>query len=1579
MKHIVCILTHRECLRFGISELFYPVSARACNTTQLCLVDSPLLTLLLFVQGDIEKKSTRILIHILALRRLDRWRRKQSSSRFKEQLDNNFVQHSLTPTDFTPQHSAMDGNSRAPFSPSNMDYCDVVNKIDFIITTNVAMEGRCALQSYSEHAALYHGIISLLGEGSQRRLWKFLISYYPELFFRDGEVKSWDNPPVKCHEEHWTTIRALCRDGIPEDCRGWCWFALSGAYSRMLENTQMTTTKNRKCFYSDLCYKGMQLLSVTEDMDKFHQMARRVLGTSFNPSHSKPMRESFDQIKKDFRRTLGNVDPIVQVNAALEYNIIGSSSRRKADKRVSEDDFYGGSNTLTCNLIRSICPHKVSSANCSAKFILKAGRKGFEHLVECVNAVNLSYFATSPTHRCSNGVHTYGTKEANQRGRPVDDCNLVCKGQESIILFHPFTFERLQLSEALVEILSLPSLPTSLCYTVSLERASDIHDWLQAHIDGNNPEGQSHASYSEALLDAEFMIYVNPSSLWRVLGAMCIYLPSVGYCQGMNFIATHALRWLGEEESFWCMAQVIQCLFPGQGGYFSSMEIVSADQDIISSLIDDNCREHLKHLSSDDSQELRQSVSATTPRWNLCAFSSPFPPAFTDRIWDGLFQEGTSVLFRTSLAITRFVLEEEGPLEEVDIHEFVSKVTQFPEWIDKKLHYGVFSSRHTDKLQDNINLKEAFAPAPAKLNVFSTEDSQILWELQHALRLIHCQDGSFFDGVIIPWNSGNAVTRRWLRPQPYPTILTWFFNGVHVYTDPSGNRTPRPVAATFNDSADPKAKFDAILILNSVSDLKQLAFSSDVSSATNTDSSKTHAICIPVIKLIYPRDSKPFETLNAVHTKKGRPRAFSDLSYLHETFAGLKPRRATIGHGDQAGKSSGLNTRSLFNSPTKEKENAEEQHSPGPCHRPRPPKTDALTPLRLQEATNRKFKIFQKRQIKNALVEHLKQIITQIQLLLDRRLPESLNVKLSFWIPYGKAKKAVDMIGYFLADVPPLDDTEMSLFIWLKWMELFGLKGEEDHINGFAITEISILPTPQVFEARKSSRQTNVSFESSWAQDWGQIPFEKFMYRMEMNCESKFVHQVNAFPNVILRPPFWTACDRACIHLLAILLRDVSYWVLCNVYDNQTYESMHVQLDTNLKKVTDAALRPQEADRKALYPFNSKNLFGKMVALGSEQVEKSILPVLLEVAKISKFPTMKSSLVWSKHCEVSSSRLHTIRVALMAWNDHLSTTMESVSARGSEIQRLLDSERCKLQRGIVVNSAVEQLTEPSFCIHCGMVEPNPSDHINEDLHFVQANETQEQWTGRVLSMKKNVPLYHGSTLYNTKEHEQLENSSNHRKNGSPKKKKSPASRKEKRMGSFQPRMLRSVEQAKGREADGPPEDDAPSPIHEEENLSTHTVQFPCERKLAFWYSGKPQNLELKDKHFLLDTRKHTYSVSTLAVALVCKFKNFSTVSQTVFHSNPLLADASDISCPRSRSCKALSQTYMDVIRSQDDTELDHKRKNSAPMRLITDGLLTRTSSYSAGCELQEVFITPNMTHQAYASYMKSQGRKNSLH
>ena len=84
-------------------------------------------------------------------------------------------------------------------------------------------------------------------------------------------------------------------------------------------------------------------------------------------------------------------------------------------------------------------------------------------------------------------------------------------------------------------------------------------------------------TYPHVTDESELKTLLDP--LRSVLHAIVIRNPTVGYCQGMNFIAARLLNCMKEEEAFWTMAQIVERYLPLD--YYSNMIGVLVDQKVL--------------------------------------------------------------------------------------------------------------------------------------------------------------------------------------------------------------------------------------------------------------------------------------------------------------------------------------------------------------------------------------------------------------------------------------------------------------------------------------------------------------------------------------------------------------------------------------------------------------------------------------------------------------------------------------------------------------------------------------------------------------------------------------------------------------------------------------------------------------------------------------------------------------------------------------------------------------------------------------------------------------------------------------
>ena len=113
-----------------------------------------------------------------------------------------------------------------------------------------------------------------------------------------------------------------------------------------------------------------------------------------------------------------------------------------------------------------------------------------------------------------------------------------------------------------------------------------------------------------AVSDSEILI----KPLRNVLQTYVKRNPTVGYCQGMNFIVGRMLLYMNEEQAFWTLAQIIETILPLD--YYSNMVGILVDQKVFNRLIQRHLNKlhyHLKLLNFDPSM--------LTFQWFVCFFS----------------------------------------------------------------------------------------------------------------------------------------------------------------------------------------------------------------------------------------------------------------------------------------------------------------------------------------------------------------------------------------------------------------------------------------------------------------------------------------------------------------------------------------------------------------------------------------------------------------------------------------------------------------------------------------------------------------------------------------------------------------------------------------------------------------------------------------------------------------------------------------------------------------------------------------------------------------------------------------------
>ncbi|OCT92528.1 hypothetical protein XELAEV_18015584mg [Xenopus laevis] len=212
--------------------------------------------------------------------------------------------------------------------------------------------------------------------------------------------------------------------------------------------------------------------------------------------------------------------------------------------------------------------------------------------------------------------------------------------------------------------------------------------------------------------NVQFRKNSNPSlqkHLYNVLVAYGQHNTTVGYCQGMNFIAGYLiLLTKDEEKAFWLMDALIGRILPDY--YSPAMTGLKTDQEVLGDLVK-------KKLPAVSQLIEAHGVMWTllVSRWFICLFIDILPVETVLRIWDCLFFEGSKVLFRVALTLIKqyqaFILEARNfpdicdKFKEITKGEFVTDCHYFMQKIFAEP--GSLSKTTIDKLREKQRLQLA--------------------------------------------------------------------------------------------------------------------------------------------------------------------------------------------------------------------------------------------------------------------------------------------------------------------------------------------------------------------------------------------------------------------------------------------------------------------------------------------------------------------------------------------------------------------------------------------------------------------------------------------------------------------------------------------------------------------------------------------------------------------------------------------------------------------------------------------------------------------------------------------------------
>lgn len=145
-----------------------------------------------------------------------------------------------------------------------------------------------------------------------------------------------------------------------------------------------------------------------------------------------------------------------------------------------------------------------------------------------------------------------------------------------------------------------------------------------------------------ATTDTEFI-----SSLRNVLYAYAVRNNRIGYCQSMNYLCGLLLLHMDEEPAFWTLSALIEDILP-PNYYSASLLGGRIDQQVFQSCLAWKLPKIYEVFRNTNTM-----LEPVICPWFLCLYVNVIPLYAVCRIWDCLFWEGSTVLFRIGLTMIK--------------------------------------------------------------------------------------------------------------------------------------------------------------------------------------------------------------------------------------------------------------------------------------------------------------------------------------------------------------------------------------------------------------------------------------------------------------------------------------------------------------------------------------------------------------------------------------------------------------------------------------------------------------------------------------------------------------------------------------------------------------------------------------------------------------------------------------------------------------------------------------------------------------------------------------------------------------
>jgi len=142
-----------------------------------------------------------------------------------------------------------------------------------------------------------------------------------------------------------------------------------------------------------------------------------------------------------------------------------------------------------------------------------------------------------------------------------------------------------------------------------------------------------------------FSSRVGEDALRNILSAYASHNPTVGYCQGMNFLAaTLLLEIKDEEKSFWVLSVLVERILVQY--YHNSLVGLRIDQEVLG----DYVRQYLPRIHAHFARHQFDLAFASTS-WLLCIFINSLPMSAVMHVVDLLLYDGSAIIVRACLGL----------------------------------------------------------------------------------------------------------------------------------------------------------------------------------------------------------------------------------------------------------------------------------------------------------------------------------------------------------------------------------------------------------------------------------------------------------------------------------------------------------------------------------------------------------------------------------------------------------------------------------------------------------------------------------------------------------------------------------------------------------------------------------------------------------------------------------------------------------------------------------------------------------------------------------------------------------------